>query len=305
MASTREAYGKALVELGQEKDNVIVLDADLTKSTKTIDFKKAFSDRHFNLGIAEANMMGVAAGLASSGKVVYASSFAMFAAGRAFEVIRNSICYPSLNVKVCATHAGISVGEDGASHQAIEDIAIMRAIPNMKVFVPSDEFETRAIIKAVYDISGPCYVRMGRSNVEAVFDENYKYQFGKGIVLKTGVKLAIIATGLMVQKALKVSTMLKNYDPTIVNINTIKPIDEELLVDLAKHHDIIVSLEEHSIIGGLGSAISECLAPYGLTCKHYSLGMRDVFGRSGKPKDLFKYYGLDEESIAKYIDELK
>ena len=187
----------------------------------------------------------------------------------------------------------------------IEDIALMRAIPNMKVFVPSDEFETQAIIKAVYDINGPCYVRMGRSNVEAVFDENYKYQFGKGIILKTGMKLAIFATGLMVQKALKVATMLKNYDPTIININTIKPLDEALVVDVAKHHDIIVTLEEHSIIGGLGSAISECLAPYGIAVRHYSLGMRDVFGRSGKSDDLFRYYHLDEESIAKYIDDLK
>ena len=302
--ATREAYGKALAQLVQEREDIVVLDADLTKSTKTIEAKKACPQRHFNMGIAEGNMMGVAAGLAASKKIVYASSFAMFAAGRAFEQIRNSICYPNLNVKVCATHAGISVGEDGASHQSVEDIAIMRSIPNMKVFQPCDARETEQIIKAVADIEGPCYVRLGRLGVEDVYDDSYTWDYGKGQVLKKGSKVAIIATGLMVQESLKAIDQLEGIEPTVINISTIKPIDEELIVEMAKTHDVIITIEEHNVIGGLGGAVAETLAPYGLACRQYMMGMQDSFGRSGKPKDLLAYYHLDASSIAERIKAL-
>ena len=301
--ATREAYGKTLAKLIVEHDDLFVLDADLTKSTKTIDAKNARPEHHFNMGIAEGNMMAVAAGMAASNKVVYASSFAMFAAGRAFEQIRNSICYPKLNVKVCATHAGISVGEDGASHQCIEDIALMRSIPNMKVFQPCDAKQTEEIIKAVYSIEGPCYVRLGRLGVEDVYDENYKFEFGKGNVLRKGSKVAIIASGLMVQESLKAAELL-NFEPTIIDIPTIKPIDKELIIETAKTHDVIVTVEEHNVYGGLGSAVSEVLAPEGIVCRQYMLGMQDVFGRSGKPKELLDYYGLDAKHIAEKIKEI-
>ena len=301
--ATREAYGKALAKLIVEHDDLFVLDADLTKSTKTIDAKNARPEHHFNMGIAEGNMMAVAAGMAASNKVVYASSFAMFAAGRAFEQIRNSICYPNLNVKVCATHAGISVGEDGASHQCIEDLALMRAIPNMKVFQPCDAKQTEEIIKAVYSIEGPCYVRLGRLGIEDVYDENYKYEFGKGTVLKKGSKVAIIASGLMVQESLKAYDLLENK-PTIIDIPTIKPIDKELIIETAKTHGVIVTVEEHNVYGGLGSAVSEVLAPEEIACRQYMLGMQDVFGRSGKPKELLAYYGLDAKHIAEFIEQL-
>ena len=300
--ATREAYGKALAELIKENEKVVVLDADLTKSTKTVDAKVACPERHFNMGIAEGNMMAVAAGLAASGKIVYASSFAMFAAGRAYEQIRNSIGYPHLNVKVCATHAGITVGEDGASHQAIEDLGLMRGIPGMKVFQPCDATETKAIIKAIAQIDGPCYVRLGRSGVEDVFNEEYKFEFGKGIVVQKGTKVAIVATGMMVQEAMKASKLL-DFEPTIVNIHTIKPIDEELLVELAKTHDVILTCEEHSVINGLGSAVCEALAEHNL-CKVVRLGVKDTFGESGKPAELLAKYGLDANAIASKVNEL-
>ncbi len=297
--ATREAYGKALAKLIVEHDDIFVLDADLTKSTKTIDAKKARPEHHFNMGIAEGNMMAVAAGMAASNKVVYASSFAMFAAGRAFEQIRNSICYPNLNVKVCATHAGISVGEDGASHQCIEDLALMRSIPNMKVFQPCDAKQTEEIIKAVYSIDGPCYVRLGRLGVEDVYGDDYTFELGKGKVLKTGKKVALIASGLMVQECLKV-----NKDVTVIDMPCIKPIDKELIVQTAKAHDVIITVEEHNVYGGLGSAVAEVLAPLGLSCKQYMMGMQDVFGRSGKPKDLLDYYGLDARHIEEYVEKV-
>ena len=297
--ATREAYGKALAKLIIEHDDIFVLDADLTKSTKTIDAKNARPEHHFNMGIAEGNMMAVAAGMAASNKVVYASSFAMFAAGRAFEQIRNSICYPNLNVKVCATHAGISVGEDGASHQCIEDLALMRSVPNMKVFQPCDAKQTEEIIKAVYSIDGPCYVRLGRLGVEDVYDEDYKFELGKGKVLKTGNKVAIIASGLMVQESLKVSK-----DVTVIDMPCIKPIDKDLIIQTAKAHDVIITVEEHNVYGGLGSAVSEVLAPLGLPCKQYMMGMQDVFGRSGKPKDLLDYYKLDAKHIEEYVEKI-
>ena len=301
--ATREAYGKALAELAKENENVVVLDADLSKSTKTADFKAVSPERFFNMGIAEANMMGVAAGLSTCGKIPFVSTFAMFAAGRAFEQIRNSICYPKLNVKVCATHAGLTVGEDGASHQTVEDLSLMRSIPNMKVFQPCDAKQTEEIIKAVYSIEGPCYVRLGRLGVENVYDENYKFEFGKGNVLKKGSKVAIIASGLMVQESLKASELL-NFVPTIIDIPTIKPIDKKLIIETAKTHDVIVTVEEHNIYGGLGSAVSEVLAPEGIACRQYMLGMQDTFGRSGKPKDLLDYYGLDAKHIAEKIQEI-
>ena len=299
--ATREAYGKALAQLIVENNNVVVLDADLTKSTKTVDAKNACPERHFNMGIAEGNMMSVAAGLATSNKIVYASSFAMFAAGRAYEQIRNSIAYPNLNVKVCATHAGISVGEDGASHQSIEDIALMRVIPNMKVFQPCDAIETQAIIKAVANIEGPCYVRLGRLAVEEVNDESYKFELGKGVVLHKGSEIAIITSGMMVQECMKVNQMLVGYHPTLVNIHTIKPIDAQLIEKVAKTHTHIISVEEHSVIGGLGSAIAEVLAPLGLPCKLHMIGMQDEFGRSGTPKDVLAFYKLDAIHIAKQV----
>lgn len=300
--ATREAYGKTLAELITENPNIVVLDADLTKSTKTIDAKKACPERHFNMGIAEGNMMSVAAGLAASGKVVYASSFAMFAAGRAFEQIRNSICYPNLNVKVCATHAGITVGEDGASHQSVEDLAIMRSIPNMKVFQPCDAAETAQVIREISKIDGPCYVRLGRLGVEDVYDENYKWELGKGSILNKGSKVAIIASGMMVQECIKAKELM-DLDPTLINISTIKPIDSELIIETAKTHDYLVTVEEHNVMGGLGSAVAEVLAPLGLGCPQLMIGLNDVFGRSGKPKDLLKYYELDAQSIAKKIQD--
>ena len=300
--ATRNAYGKALAELVKERDDVLVLDADLTKSTKTIDAKKARPEHHFNMGIAEGNMMAVAAGMAASNKVVYASSFAMFAAGRAFEQIRNSICYPNLNVKVCATHAGITVGEDGASHQCIEDIALMRSIPNMKVFVPCDQYQAKAIVKAVADIDGPCYVRLGRGAVEDVYDESYRFELGKGRVLKEGKKVALVATGMMVQEALKAAEVLAKEDisVTVVDMPCIKPIDEELIEKIAKFHELIITCEEHNVYGGLGSAVSE-VASKKSPVRMEMMGMQDTFGESGTPNELLAKYGLNADHIVEKV----
>lgn len=302
--ATRNAYGKALAELVVERDDVLVLDADLTKSTKTIDAKKARPEHHFNMGIAEGNMMAIAAGMAASNKVVYASSFAMFAAGRAFEQIRNSICYPNLNVKVCATHAGITVGEDGASHQCIEDIALMRSIPNMKVFVPCDQYQAKAIVKAVVDIAGPCYVRLGRGAVEDVYDENYKFELGKGKVLREGQKIALVATGMMVQEALKAADILAEDDisVTVVDMPCIKPIDEELIEKIAKSHEIIITSEEHNVYGGLGSAVSEVTSKKS-PVRMEMMGMQDTFGESGTPNELLAKYGLNADHIVEKVKE--
>lgn len=301
--ATRNAYGKALAELVVERDDVLVLDADLTKSTKTIDAKKARPEHHFNMGIAEGNMMAVAAGMAASNKVVYASSFAMFAAGRAFEQIRNSICYPNLNVKVCATHAGITVGEDGASHQCIEDIALMRSIPNMKVFVLCDQYQAKAIVKAVADIAGPCYVRLGRGAVEDVYDENYKFELGKGKVLREGQKIALVATGMMVQEALKAADILSKEGilVTVVDMPCIKPIDEELIEKIAKSHEII-TCEEHNVYGGLGSAVSEVTSKKS-PVRMEMMGMQDTFGESGTPNELLAKYGLNADHIVEKVKE--
>ncbi len=291
---TRNAYGEKLAQLIQENENIVVLDADLTKSTKTAEAKKVCPERHFNAGIAECNMMGMAAGLAASGKTVFASSFAIFATGRAFEIIRNSICYPKLNVKVCATHAGLSVGEDGASHQSIEDVALMRVLPNMRVFVPCDQYETKAVIEHVSKIAGPCYVRLGRGKVEDVYNEDTVFDFNKVDVLRKGKKIVLFAMGLMVQEALKAAEEL---DATVVNVSTIKPLDEENILELLRTHEKAYALEEHSIIGGLYSAIAEAKAKTDITTPLYPIGVNDTFGESGKAKDVLKKYGLTAEHI--------
>ena len=299
-SATREAYGTALAGLIKDRDDIIVLDADLSKSTKTSEAKAVRPEHHFNMGIAEANMMGVAAGLAASGKTVFASSFAMFAAGRAFEQIRNSIAYPKLNVKICATHSGLGVGEDGASHQAIEDLALMRAIPNMVVLQPCDKIQTQEVIQAIANYQGPCYVRLGRSAVEDVYSDTAHFRIGKGNVVKKGTHIAVIATGSMVQEALQAT---KDMEITLIDMPSIKPIDQELIIETAKHHDVIVTIEEHSIIGGLGSAVAEVLAPHAL-CKQILIGIQDTFGESGKPAQLFQKYGIDAKHIKEVLEQL-
>ena len=304
--ATRDAYGEALIEVGKKYENVVVLDADLSKSTKTYDFSKAYPERFFNVGIAEQNLIGISAGLAASGKIPFASTFAMFATGRAFEIIRNSVAYPKLNVKICATHAGITVGEDGASHQSLEDITCMRAIPNMTVIVPADGVETKAAIHAIAEYKGPVYVRLGRSNVPTINDENtYKFEIGKGVILKEGKDVTIVATGIMVSKALEAAEALatEGINAEVVNIHTIKPIDKDLLVETAKKTGAIVTAEEHNIIGGLGSAVAEVIV------ENYPVPMRkvgtmDTFGESGKPEDLLKKYGLTADAIAKAVKEV-
>ena len=298
--ATREAYGKALAGLISKRKDIIVLDADLSKSTKTSEAKAVCPNPHFNMGIAEANMMGVAAGLAASGKTVFASSFAMFAAGRAYEQIRNSIAYPKLNIKICATHAGLAVGEDGASHQCIEDLALMRVIPNMVVIQPCDDIQTREVIECIADYHGPCYVRLGRSAVEDVYETTSHFQIGKGNILKKGNRIAVIASGAMVQEAIHAT---QDMDITLVDMPCIKPIDDKLILELAKTHEYIITCEEHNIIGGLGSAIAEVLAPCKL-CKQIMIGVKDSFGESGKPAQLFEKYGIDAASIRNVIQSL-
>ncbi len=302
-AATRDGYGRALVELGREHEDLIVLDADLAGSTKTGMFQKEFPQRHINCGIAEANMMGVAAGLSTTGKVVFASSFAMFASGRAFEQIRNSIGYPHLNVKIGATHAGISVGEDGASHQCNEDIAIMRSIPGMVIINPSDVIEAEAAVRAAYEYVGPVYLRFGRLAVPIINDrEDYKFEIGKGVCLKEGKDVTIIATGLCVESAMKAEKMLAEdgIDAEILNIHTIKPLDTELIIASAKKTGKVVTVEEHSIIGGLGGAVCEALSEAAPT-PVFRIGMRDVFGESGPALDLLHKYQLDGEGVYNQI----
>ena len=297
--ATRESYGMALKELANLNKDVVVLDADLSKSTKTAEFKAVAPERFFDMGIAEANMMGVAAGMATCGKIPFVSTFAIFATGRAFEQIRNSICYPKLNVKICATHAGLTVGEDGATHQSVEDLSLMRSIPNMIVINPADDIETKAAIKAVAEINGPCYVRLGRMAVENVNDENnYKFEIGKGVNLAEGKDVTIIATGIMVEAALKAKELLKDegINAGVINIHTLKPIDKDLIIKAAKETGAVVTAEEHSIIGGLGSAVSEVL------CEEYpvpviKVGIKDTFGESGKPAELLEKYGLTAKDI--------
>ena len=301
--ATRDSYGNALVELGKEHDNLIVLDADLAAATKTGIFKNAFPDRHIDCGIAECNMAGIAAGMSTAGYVPFMSSFAMFAAGRAFEQIRNSIGYPNLNVKIGATHAGISVGEDGATHQCNEDIALMRAIPGMTVINPCDDVEARAAVKAAFDYNGPCYLRFGRLAVPVLNDEEtYHFELGKGVELRDGKDITIIATGLCVSESMEAAKLLAadGIEAQVINIHTIKPIDEEIIVAAAKKTGRIFTVEEHSIIGGLGSAVAEVLIEQSPT-KMSRIGVRDTFGESGPAKDLLHKYGLDAEGIYNQI----
>ncbi|AIS53032.1 transketolase subunit B [Thermoanaerobacter kivui] len=298
--ATREAYGKALVELGAKNKNVVVLDADLSKSTKTADFQKVYPDRFFNMGISEQDMMVTAAGLATCGKIPFASTFAIFATGRAYEQVRNSIGYPHLNVKIAATHAGITVGEDGATHQSIEDISLMRGIPGMVVINPADAEETRQAIFAAAEHYGPVYIRLGRMAVPEIHDQNYKFELGKGEVIREGKDVAIIATGIMVAIAIEAADRLKEegIEATVVNIHTIKPIDKDLIVEVAKKTGKVITAEEHNIIGGLGSAVCEVLSEeYPVKVKR--IGIRDEFGQSGSPKELLKHYGLTAEDIVK------
>ena len=301
--ATRESYGQALAELGREHEDVVVIDADLAVSTKTCDFRKEFPDRHFNAGIAEANMVGLAAGMATTGKVPFVSSFAMFVAGRAFEQIRNSVGYPSLNIKIGATHAGITVGEDGPTHQCIEDFALMRQIPGMVVINPSDDIEAKAAVKAAYDHVGPVYMRFGRLAVPVFNDpETYKFELGKGIVLKEGIDVTIFATGLEVYEAILAAEMLKKdgISAEVINIHTIKPIDKELVIASATKTGKVVTVEEHLIVGGLGTAVCEVLSENNPT-KTLRLGMDDKFATSGPAKELLQKYELDAEGIYKKV----
>ncbi len=297
--ATRDSYGNALVELGQEHEDLIVLDADLAAATKTGTFRKAFPERHWDIGIAEANMAGIAAGLSTCGKVPFISSFAMFAAGRAYEQVRNSIGYPKLNVKIGATHAGISVGEDGASHQCLEDLALMREIPGMVVINPSDDVEAKAAVKAAYEHVGPVYLRFGRLAVPVINDRpDYKFEIGKGVVLKEGKDVTIFATGLEVNETLEAEKLLvaDGIDAEIINIHTIKPLDRELVVASAKKTGKVVTVEEHSVIGGLGSAVAEVLCEEAPT-KMLRIGVNDTFGESGPALELLHKYELDAEGI--------
>lgn len=303
--ATRASYGNALAELGREKTDFVVLDADLAAATQTGIFKKAFPDRHIDCGIAESNMMGIAAGIATTGKVAFASTFAMFASGRAFEQVRNSIGYPHLNVKIGATHAGVSVGEDGASHQCNEDLALMRTIPGMTVINPADDTEARAAVFAAYDIDGPVYMRFGRMAVPVINDpDTYKFELGRGVTLRDGKDITIIATGLCVSSALDAAEKLagEGIDARVINIHTIKPIDEDIIIKAASETKMIFTAEEHSVIGGLGGAVCEVVAEK-CPVKVKRIGMYDVFGESGPAAELVKKYGLDGDGIARTVKE--
>lgn len=303
--ATRDSYGSALVSLGEKYENIVVLDADLAAATKTNTFQKVFPKRHINCGIAESNMISVAAGIATTGKVPFASSFAMFAAGRAFEQVRNSVGYPHLNVKIGATHAGISVGEDGATHQCNEDIALMRTIPKMVILNPSDDVEAKACVESAYNHDGPVYMRFGRLPVPVINDNSdYKFEIGKGVVLKEGTDVVLVATGLCVSETLEAGKMLEKdgISAKIINIHTIKPLDDELIIKSAKEVGKIVTIEEHSVIGGLGSAVCDVLSENHPT-KVMKIGVNDVFGESGPALDLIKKYGLDSESIYKKVKD--
>lgn len=300
--ATRQSYGEGLVELGNKNKDVVVLDADLSGATKTNMFAKQFPDRFFNIGIAEQDMLATAAGFATCGKIPYASTFAVFAAGRAYDQIRNSICYPNLNVKICATHAGITVGEDGATHQMLEDIGLMRGLPNMVVLSPSDETQTKWMIEEISKVKGPTYVRLGRAATPLIYENTDGFEIGKAITHGDGKDVTIFATGVMVAESIKAMEMLKeeNINARVVDIHTIKPIDKETIIKCAKETDKLVCIEEHSIINGLGSAIAEVLVD---ECpkKLIRLGINDTFGKSGKASDLLKYYGLTAENICDVI----
>lgn len=298
--ATRQSYGEALLQIGEDNENVFVLDADLSGATKTDLFAKKYPDRFFDMGIAEANMFGTAAGFATCGKIPYASTFAVFAAGRGYDQIRNSICYPNLNVKICATHCGITVGEDGATHQMIEDISLMRTLPNMTVISPSDDIQTKWIINEISKIEGPVYVRLARLATPIIYDDSQEFEIGKAIQIGEGVDGTIFATGVTVAEAIKAKEELrkKDIDVRVVDIHTIKPIDKEIIVKCAKETKKLISIEDHNIIGGLGSSISEVLTeqyPVKLT----RLGIQDTFGKSGKAEELMKYFGITADDIVK------
>ena len=290
MKATRQSYGEALVELGKENENIVVLDADLATATKTIEFAKEFPERFFDIGIAEADMIGTAAGMATCGKIPYASSFAVFAAGRAYDQIRSSVCYPNLNVKICATHAGVTVGEDGATHQMLEDINLMRGMPNMHVFCPSDDVQTKWLIKEISKIQGPCYVRLCRLATPDIYNENQKFEIGKMVQIGEGEDSTIFATGVTVSEAITAQKELKErgINVRVIDVHTIKPLDEEMIIKCAKETKRLISVEDHNIIGGIGSAISEVL-----TDKFPN----DTFGKSGNAKELLKYFKIDSQAI--------
>jgi len=300
--STRQAYGEALAKLGKEKENVVVLEADLSKSTMTAYFKKEFPERHINVGIAEADLIGTAAGFATTGKIPFASTFALFAAGRAYDQIRNSVAYPKLNVKICPTHAGVSLGEDGGSHQSVEDLALMRAIPGMVVLSPADAVETEKMIFAAAEYEGPVYVRLGRLNIPVLFDDNYKFEIGKAVTLTEGNDVAILATGLMVYEATEAAKQLaeQGIKARVVNVSTIKPLDEETVLKAAKECKFIVTSEEHSVIGGLGSAVSEFLSENHPT-KVIKHGIQDVFGQSADGDIMLNNYKLRAKDIVEVV----
>ena len=300
--ATRQSYGEMLEQLGEENKNIVVLDADLSTATKTEIFAKKFEDRFFDMGIAEQDMIGTAAGFATCGKISFASTFAVFAAGRAYDQIRNSVCYPNLNVKICATHAGITVGEDGATHQMLEDIAMMRTLPNLKVFSPSDDIETKFIIKEISKLNGPCYVRLSRLATPVIYDENEKFEIGKAKQIGKGQDATIFATGVCVSESLKAKEELEKQGiyVRVVDIHTIKPIDKDTIIKCAKETKKLVTVEDHNIIGGLGSAICEVLAEE-FPAKVTRLGINDTFGKSGNAVELMKYFGIDSEAIIKAV----
>ncbi len=296
--ATREGYGDALLELGKEYQNVVVLDADLAKSTQSYKFKETYPDRFFDCGVAEQSMMGTAAGLAASGMICYTGSFAIFATGRAFEQVRNTIAYSNLNVKICPSHAGITVGEDGASHQTVEDIALMRAIPDLKVIVPADYYEAKAAVKAAAKIDGPIFIRMGRPKIPMIFNENYEFEFGKVLKLREGKDVTICAIGIMVGTGLEAADKLakEGIEAEVLNIHTIKPLDEEAILKSVKKTGVVVTVEEHSVIGGLGGAIAEILGKR-MPSPMEMVGIKDTFGTSGSPAELINYFGLSSKDI--------
>lgn len=305
MMATRDAYGEALKELGKINKDIVVLDADLSGSTKTAVFKNEYPERFFNVGIAEQSLMGTAAGLAAVGKIPFASTFAMFATGRAFEIIRNSICYPKLNVKIAATHAGLTVGEDGATHQSVEDLSLMRSVPNMTVLCPADAVEAKKSVIKASQYEGPVYIRLGRSKVPVIFNEDYDFEIGKGVEIKAGEDITIIATGIMVSKALEASEVLEKegISARVINISTIKPIDEDIIIKAAKETKKIVTVEEHNIIGGLGSAVAEVIVENNPVLMK-RVGVEDTFGESGTADDVLQKYGLTVENIVNNAREL-
>ncbi len=296
--ATRQSYGETLVDLGKENRNVVVLDADLAEATKTIEFAKSFPERFFDIGIAEQDMISTAAGFATCGKVPYVSTFAVFATGRAYDQIRNSVCYPNLNVKICATHAGVTVGEDGATHQMLEDLALMRSLPNMKVFSVSDDIQTKFIIKEISKIDGPCYVRLCRLATPIIYDENQKFEIGKMVQIGDGTDATIFATGVTVSEAIKAQEELKEkgINIRVVDVHTIKPIDEEMVIKCAKETQRLISIEDHNVIGGLGTAIADVLTEKYPT-KLEKMGINDTFGKSGKAEELIHYFKIDKDSI--------